>query len=66
MLQSVKRHEIDVGSWVNVIGYVEQRRAKDKGDGEGGVRVQAVALWDAGNVNLEAYRSAVDKRREVG
>jgi hypothetical protein len=59
VLESIQRHEVDVGSWINVIGYVERR--KDKG-----VHVQAVAVWDAGNVDLGAYQSAVEKRKEAG
>lgn len=57
VLESISRHEVDVGSWINVIGYVEQqRRSKD-------VHVQAIAIWDAGDVDLEAYQKAVEKRK---
>jgi hypothetical protein len=59
VLESVQRHEVDVGSWINVIGYVERRKEK-------GVHVQAIAVWDAGNVDLHAYQSAVEKRKEAG
>jgi hypothetical protein len=58
VLERVKRHELDVGTWINVIGYVEQRKEK-------GVFVQAVALWDAGDVDLEAYGRAVEKRQQT-
>jgi hypothetical protein len=58
VLERIKRVEMDVGTWINVIGYVERR--KDKG-----VFVQAVAVWDAGNVDLKAYEKAVEKRKET-
>lgn len=59
VLESVKRREIDVGSWINVIGYIERRK-------EEGIHIQAIAVWDAGNVNLDAYQRAVERRNEVG
>ncbi|KAL1592000.1 hypothetical protein SLS60_011592 [Paraconiothyrium brasiliense] len=59
VLESIKRHEVDVGSWINVIGYIE--RGKEKG-----IHIQAVAVWDAGNVNLDAYQRAVEKRKDTG
>ncbi|KAF2249977.1 hypothetical protein BU26DRAFT_604252 [Trematosphaeria pertusa] len=59
VLESIKRAEVDVGTWINVIGYVERREEK-------GIFVQAVTIWDAGNVNLDAYQQAVQRRKEVG
>lgn len=58
VLERIKRQELDVGSWINVMGYVERRKEK-------GVFVQAVAIWDAGNVDLIAYEKAVVKRKEA-
>jgi len=58
MLERIKRHELDVGAWLNVIGYVERKSEK-------GVFVQAVTIWDAGNVDLVAYEKAMEKRNEV-
>ncbi|KAF2186236.1 hypothetical protein K469DRAFT_630998 [Zopfia rhizophila CBS 207.26] len=58
VLESIKRCEVDVGSWINVIGYVEKRAEKR-------VFVQALVVWDAGNVDLDAYERGVDQRREV-
>lgn len=58
VLEKITRQELDVGSWINVIGYVERRK-------ENGVFVQAVAIWDAGNVDLIAYEKAVVKRKET-
>jgi len=58
VLESIKRTEMDVGSWINVIGYVERR--KDKG-----IFVQAITIWSAGNVDLSAYEKAAEARREA-
>jgi hypothetical protein len=56
VLERLKRHELDIGTWLNVIGYVG--RHEDKG-----LFVQAVAVWDAGDVDLEAYEKAFDARK---
>jgi hypothetical protein len=58
ILELIKRHELDVGTWLNVIGHVQLHKEK-------GVSVQAVAIWDAGNVDLDAYQRAVEKRNQT-
>ncbi|KAF2276572.1 uncharacterized protein EI97DRAFT_433401 [Westerdykella ornata] len=58
ILESIQRHDIDVGCWVNVLGYVV-------GQDDTGVSVQAIAVWSAGNLDLEAYQNAVNWRKEV-
>lgn len=58
VLEKLKHHTLDVGTWLNVIGYVEHRKEK-------GVFVQAVTVWDAGNVDVDAYERAVEKRKEM-
>lgn len=59
VLERIKSHEMTVGTWINVIGYVERRKEK-------GVFVQALAVWDAGNVDLSAYEKAVESRKAAG
>ncbi|KAF2743737.1 hypothetical protein M011DRAFT_480476 [Sporormia fimetaria CBS 119925] len=54
VLETIKRHELEVGAWINVIGYVQPRK-KD-------VCVQAIAVWDAVIVDLETYQRAVEAR----
>lgn len=56
VLERIKSHEMEVGSWINVIGYVERRKEK-------GVFVQAITVWSAGNVNLSAYEQAVEAKK---
>lgn len=58
VLERVKHQELDVGTWLNVIGHVERRKEQD-------VFVQAVTVWDAGNVDLRAYENAVEKRKAM-
>lgn len=58
VLERLKRHELDVGTWLNVIGYVG--RHEDLGPS-----VQAVAVWDAGDVDLEAYEKVVDAKKSL-
>lgn len=50
---------MEVGTWINVIGYIERRKEK-------GVFVQAIAVWGAGNVDLNAYGRSVEARKAAG
>ena len=59
VLESVRSKDIEVGTLVNVIGYVGKWESRD-------VLVQAVAVWDAGNVDLKAYTRAVMERKNTG
>ena len=56
VLEKLRHDAVDVGAWLNVIGYVEQGKAQ-------GIHVQAVAVWDAGNVDVAAYAQAIEKRK---
>jgi hypothetical protein len=59
VLERIQGRDMDVGAWVNVIGYVERRKEK-------GVFVQAIAVWNAGDVDLEAYQRAVEQKKRAG
>ncbi|KAH9878289.1 hypothetical protein J1614_003506 [Plenodomus biglobosus] len=59
VLEKVKHNDVDVGTWINVLGYVKPRQ-------EEGVFVQAIAVWNAGNVNSNAYFEAVRQRKAAG
>lgn len=59
VLERVKHHELDVGTWLNVIGHVLRKEGSN-------VSVQAVAIWDAGNVDVQAYEKAMEIRKEAG
>ena len=55
----MQRSQLEVGSWLNVIGYVEWREEEN-------AFVQAVAVWDAGNVDVDAYQRTVERRKDAG
>lgn len=59
VLERIKCNDMEVGTWINVIGYVERRKGN-------GVFIQAVAVWSAGNVDLGAYEKAVEARKVAG
>jgi hypothetical protein len=58
VLERIKRRDVEVGTWLNVIGYVERRK-------ERGVFVQAIAVWHAGNIDLAAYEKALEQRKQT-
>lgn len=72
ILESIKSTEMQIGAWLNVIGYVErppvdrpirklsrrQRVSQPKN-----VHVQAVMLWSAGAVKVDAYERSVELRK---
>lgn len=71
LLSTLKPTDIQIGEWVNVIGYVEARSTemkegkgcrKAKQDDKVGIRVQAILLWSAGGVKLAEYEKAVEER----
>ncbi|KAH7130523.1 CST complex subunit Ten1 [Dendryphion nanum] len=59
VLETVKHDTMDIGAWLNIIGYIERSKTNR-------VYVQAVTIWDAGNINLEAYQKAVEARKDAG
>lgn len=58
VLETIDHKTMDVGSWVNIIGYIE-RKTKHR------VFVQAVMAWDAGNIDIDAYEQAVLARKSA-
>lgn len=56
VLERAKNSDVDVGTWLNVIGYVQNIEHST-------VSVQAILIWDAGNVDLEAYQNAIQARK---
>ncbi|EKG12046.1 hypothetical protein MPH_10828 [Macrophomina phaseolina MS6] len=71
VLETVQRTDLDVGAWVNVIAYVsappnnseagvKRARAHSATDN---VHAQAIVLWSAGDIKLDAYQKAVEARK---
>ncbi len=59
VLERIQANATEVGTWINVIGYVERRKEK-------GIYVQAIAVWSAGNIDLSTYEKAVEARKSAG
>ena len=55
VLETLQPQCTSVGEWVNVIGYVTQR----KGDVIG-ASVQAVMVWPTGAFDVQSYEKAVE------
>ena len=78
LLENLKREDIAVGAWVNIVGYVEEvmnkrEKAKDLhgNTGQGGnprvdlVKVQAIMLWSAGAIKVGEYERALTQRLDL-
>lgn len=79
VLESIKSTDLQVGSWVNVIGYVTpaaagaaktytvpaqaERRSKQDAAARRNVTMQAIMLWSAGAINLDEYEKALQMRK---
>lgn len=63
IVETMKREDLEVGAWVNVVGYVQKSRGK--GTGSVRVLVQAVTVWSAVAVRLGEYEKALAGRLEV-
>ena len=61
--EDLKESDTAVGTWLNVVGYVKSI-AKPK-SGLYKPKVQALATWDAGSVNIEAYSKALNARNRI-
>ncbi|KAF2488974.1 hypothetical protein BU16DRAFT_532018 [Lophium mytilinum] len=66
VLETLKSTEVlQVGAWVNVIGYITARPSRSAGDALRESHVQAIVLWSAGSLNLEEYERAVEQRKAL-
>ncbi|KAL9637672.1 MAG: hypothetical protein Q9164_002061 [Protoblastenia rupestris] len=78
LLENINREDMEIGAWVNVVGYLgdvatdteesnhRRKRVRDEEFSKGRrtlrVEVQAVLLWNAGGVKLTDYEKAVEER----
>ena len=72
LIGNLKATNVQAGEWVNVIGYVQGDTSDGNKDGmQAGnkvvveVKVQAMMLWSAGQVELREYEKSVRKRNEI-
>ena len=73
ILETVKREDLELGAWVNVMGYVTEHRAdrsvtkalkgtENVPSEKAIMAIQAIMLWNAGSINLANYEKAVSQR----
>jgi Telomere capping, CST complex subunit len=74
VLEAIKAHDLQGGSWLNIIGYVrkpEQRQKKTTRPNIDDVKivaipiVQAIIVWGAGAIKVPDYEAALVSQREV-
>lgn len=79
ILETVKREDLELGAWVNVMGYIsgiEAARSVDQSSSIAKskqissaalatVTIQAIMLWNAGAINLADYEKAVHHRLQA-
>lgn len=60
LLETIQATECQIGSWVNVIGYVEN--ATDETTFTS-LNVQGIVLWSAGPLKIDWYEKTLDIAR---
>lgn len=63
ILDTVKFQDLEVGAWINVVGYVS---SSSQTEASARSSVQAVMIWSAGIINLDEYESALAARQKTG
>jgi hypothetical protein len=72
VLETLKSTALEVDAWVNVIGYVTSRKTHVESSGRkletaaNVTYVQAIVLWEAVAVELNAYEKALQGRIWLG
>jgi len=69
--ESLNYTALEVGAWVNVVGYIQNGvttssatvdvELRDAGED---VRVQAILLWEAMSIRIDQYEKTLEARRE--
>ncbi len=71
VLENITPTTTQIGTWLNVIGFM----SRDKDTGHKGlhassplkvVTIDAVVVWDAGSIKLDAYEKALEARKACG
>jgi hypothetical protein len=77
ILETLKSTSLEIGAWVNVVGYITRKASPPSSPNNAAeepaskadpntVYVQAIILWDAGNIKLDAYERALQGRIWLG
>lgn len=59
LLESLGHEHTRVGEWVNIIGYVKNKR-RTTDPGGLAIHVQALMLWPTGPLDLQSYETTFD------
>ena len=62
LLNTLKSEETRIGTWVNVIGYIERKTQNVSTTDEGELRIQALVLWSSGTFDLDRYERSLDRK----
>lgn len=61
LLETIKFSDCQIGSWINVIGYINNSQHYIKSTSKRPVvGVQAIILWSAGPLNIDHYEKTLD------
>lgn len=73
VLESISSTDLEVGAWINVVAYVmdpdeenaliKPRKGSRRKRRAVGVHVQAIMIWSAGMLNVDAYEKALEARK---
>lgn len=66
LLQTIKRDQLEIGAWLNVIGYIREDLSDGDLPGSGKkIYVEAVTVLSAGSINLAEYERTLRDMHEV-
>lgn len=77
VLESITPTTIQIGTWLNVVGFISRNEDTEHKDVQAAsnkssrpmlkvVTVDAVMIWDAGSIKLDAYEKALEARKACG
>ena len=68
ILESINNHDLQIGAWLNVIGYVQHHPNQAKGKHMlltyDASEVQAIMVWNAGAIKVHQYEQALAADRD--
>lgn len=69
-METAKPVDFQVGTWVNVVGYVTKIRSRNDesqrvNDENLKVHIQAIMLWSAGSIKVDEYEKALEARKSA-
>ena len=76
VLESINAHDLQRGSWINIIGYLQKPEQRQKKTTSSNTNtnniqrpeipiVQAIIVWSAGAIKVANYETALVSQREI-